>query len=65
MKQIIKLFGAIPLAVLFLDYAVAMQPVEPAGTRRSLRIISGQTDAGTFPTLKVNWELGVKYSETM
>ncbi|MCO6186912.1 hypothetical protein [Rhizobium sp. L1K21] len=61
MTMLIKMLATLPLMVLFFDYAVAMERVEPAGTRRSLRIISGQTDAGTFPTLKVNWELGVKW----
>lgn len=65
MKTALKVFSIIPLMALFFDYAVAMQRVEPAGTRRCLRTIAGQTDAGTYPTLKPVWELGVKWADVV
>ncbi len=63
MKTAVKILGVIPLMALFLDYAVAMQKVEPMGTRRCLRTFAKQTAVGTFPTLKINWELGVKWAD--
>ena len=63
MTTAIRLCAALPLLVLFIDYAVAMQKVEPAGTRRCLRTIAKQTDAGTCPTLRPVWEMGVKWGE--
>ena len=63
MTTTIRLCAALPLLVLFIDYAVAMQKVEPAGTRRCLRTTAKQTDAGTYPTLKPVWEMGVKWVE--
>ena len=63
MKTATALINMFAFAVLFSEYAVAMTPPEPAGTRRFLQIYAGQLPTGTFPTLKPVWELGVKDSE--
>lgn len=59
-KLIVNIFA---FAVLFFDYAVAMEPPQPAGTRRFLQIYAGQHPTGTYPTLKPVWELGVKWGD--
>jgi hypothetical protein len=51
--------------VLFFDYAVAMEPPQPAGTRRFLQIYAGQLPTGTFPTRKVVWELGYSHTDVV
>ena len=58
-----RLIHIIAFSVLFFDYAVAMQPPQPAGTRRFLQIFAGQLPTGTFPTLKPVWELGGKMGD--
>jgi hypothetical protein len=62
MKTTALLINILAFAALFVEYAVAMTPPEPAGTRRFLQIYAGQLPTGTFPTRKVVWELG--YSQT-
>jgi hypothetical protein len=62
MKTLTTIINIFAFAVLFSEYAVAMTPPEPAGTRRSLQIYAGQLPTGTFPTLKPVWQMG--YSET-
>ena len=44
-------------------YAVAMEPPQPAGTRRFLQIYAGQLPTGTFPTRKPVWQLGYGHTE--
>ncbi len=63
MKTAATLINIIAFAALFFDYAVAMTPPQPAGTRRFLQIYSGQLPTGAFPTLKPVWELGVKWGD--
>ena len=58
-----KLINAAALLILFFDYAVAMQKVEPMGMRRCLRTMSKQLPTGSYPTLKPTWELGVKVTD--
>jgi hypothetical protein len=62
MKTTATLINIFAFAVLFSEYAVAMTPPEPAGTRRFLQIYAGQLPTGTFPTLKPVWEMG--YGQT-
>lgn len=62
MKTTATLINILAFAVLFSEYAVAMTPPEPAGTRRFLQIYAGQLPTGTFPTLKPVWEMG--YGQT-
>jgi hypothetical protein len=62
MKTTATLINIFAFAVLFSEYAVAMTPPEPAGTRRFLQIYAGQLPTGTFPTRKPVWEMG--YSQT-
>jgi len=63
MKTAAKLVNIFAFAALFFDYAVAMDPPQPAGTRRFLQIYAGQLPTGTYPTQKPVWELGVKWSD--
>ncbi|MFM2279547.1 MAG: hypothetical protein RLZZ444_1778 [Pseudomonadota bacterium] len=63
MKPLALMINIFAFAVLFFDYAVAMQPVQPAGMRRCLQIYAGQLPTGAFPTLKPVWELGSGYGE--
>lgn len=59
-KLLINIFA---FSALFFDYAVAMQPPQPAGTRRFLQIYASQLPTGTYPTLKPVWELGGKMGD--
>lgn len=43
MWNTVRLLSVMPLTALFIDYAVAMQKVEPAGTRRALTTYSRET----------------------
>ena len=52
MKNVIKIAAALPMLALFLDYAVAMQKVEPAGTRRSLSIYSKESTIRSSQIIK-------------
>jgi hypothetical protein len=61
-KLLVNVFA---FAVLFFDYAVAMEPPQPAGTRRFLQIYAGQLPTGAYPTLKPVWELGFKQGEKL
>jgi hypothetical protein len=63
MKTAATLINIIAFAALFFDYAIAMTPPQPAGTRRFLQIYTGQLPTGAFPTLKPVWELGMKWSD--
>ena len=63
MKIAAPLINIVAFAALFFDYAVAMDPPQPAGTRRFLQIYAGQLPTGTYPTLKPVWELGVKWAD--
>lgn len=63
MKTAATLINIIAFAALFFDYAVAMTPPQPAGTRRFLQIYAGQLPTGAFATRKPVWELGVKWSD--
>lgn len=62
MKRFAALVNIFAFAVLFSEYAVAMTPPEPAGTRRFLQIYAGQLPTGSFPTLKPVWQMG--YGQT-
>lgn len=62
MKTAATIINILAFAVLFFDYAVAMEPPQPAGTRRFLQIYAGQLPTGSFPTLKPVWQMG--YSQT-
>jgi hypothetical protein len=63
MKTAALILNIFAFAALFIDYAVAMDPPQPAGTRRFLQIYAGQLPTGTFPTRKPVWELGYKISD--
>ncbi len=63
MKTAAIIINVLAFAALFFDYAVAMDPPQPAGTRRFLQIYAGQLPTGAFPTRKPVWELGVKWSD--
>jgi hypothetical protein len=63
MKITAILLNTLAFAALFFDYAVAMDPPQPAGTRRLLQTIAGQNPTGSFPTRKPIWELGVRWSD--
>jgi len=63
MKTTATLINIMAFAALFFDYAVAMTPPEPAGTRRFLQIYAGQLPTGTFPTRKVVWEIGYSHTD--
>ncbi|MGR6466585.1 hypothetical protein [Rhizobium sp. PAMB 3182] len=52
MLPLIKTINAAALMILFVDYAVAMQTVEPMGMRRCLRTMAKQVPTGAYPTLK-------------
>ena len=62
MKTTATLINILAFAVLFSEYAVAMTPPEPAGTRRFLQIYAGQLPTGSFPTRKPVWQMG--YGQT-
>jgi hypothetical protein len=62
MKTTATLINILAFSALFVEYAVAMTPPEPAGTRRFLQIYAGQNPTGSFPTRKVVWQMG--YSQT-
>ena len=62
MKTTATLINIFAFAVLFSEYAVAMTPPEPAGTRRFLQIYAGQLPTGSYPTRKPVWEMG--YGQT-
>ena len=63
MKRLATLLNIFAFAVLFCEYAVAMEPPQPAGTRRFLQIYAGQLPTGTFPTRKPVWQLGYGHTE--
>jgi hypothetical protein len=63
MKTAATIVNILAFAVLFFDYAVAMEPPQPAGTRRFLQIYAGQLPTGAYPTLKPIWEMGFKLSD--
>ena len=63
MKKTATLINILAFAVLFSEYAVAMTPPEPAGTRRFLQIYAGQLPTGAFPTLKPVWEMGYRQTD--
>lgn len=58
MKTTATTINILAFAVLFFDYAVAMQQVQPAGMRRTLQIYAGQLPTGSYPTLKPVWQMG-------
>lgn len=62
MHEAIKIISILPLVALFLDYAVAMQKVAPAGTRRALNAYSRQAIVATYPALKSNRTLTIKWN---
>ncbi|MGV3548239.1 hypothetical protein [Rhizobium sp.] len=63
MKTIATAINVLAFTVLFFDYAVAMQPVAPAGMRRTLQIFVGQLPTGAHPTIKPVWQLGYEMSD--
>jgi hypothetical protein len=63
MKTVAIMINILAFAALFFDYAIAMQPPQPAGTRRFLQIYAGQLPTGAFPTLKPVWEPGIGWRE--
>jgi hypothetical protein len=63
MKSAATLINILAFAALFFDYAVAMVPPQPAGTRRFLQIYAGQLPTGAYPTLKPIREPAVKWSD--
>lgn len=58
MKTIATIINILAFAIVFFDYAVAMQPVAPAGMRRTLQIFAGQLPTGSHPTIKPIWQMG-------
>ncbi|UVC10025.1 hypothetical protein IHQ71_05300 [Rhizobium sp. TH2] len=65
MKTTATIINILAFTVLFFDYAVAMTPPEPAGTRRFLQIYAGQLPTGTYPTRKVVWEMGYSLTDVV
>jgi hypothetical protein len=65
MKTTATLINIFAFAVLFFDYAVAMEQVAPAGMRRTLQIYAGQLPTGTYPTLKPVWEMGYRQTDVV
>ena len=63
MKTAPTIINILAFAALFFDYAVAMEPPQPAGTRRFLQIYAGQLPTGNYPTRKPVWELGGKMGD--
>ena len=63
MLSLVKTINAAALMILFVDYAVAMQKVEPMGMRRCLRTMSKQVPTGAYPTLKPSWQPGVTVTD--
>ena len=63
MKKTATLINIIAFAALFSEYAVAMTPPEPAGTRHFLQIYAGQLPTGSFPTRKPVWEMGYSHTD--
>jgi hypothetical protein len=63
MKTAVTLINILAFAALFFDYAVAMDPPQPAGTRRFLQTYAGQLPTGAFPTRKPVWQLGFGWSD--
>ena len=58
MKTIATIINILAFTVVFFDYAVAMQQVQPAGMRRTLQIFAGQLPTGAHPTIKPVWQMG-------
>lgn len=65
MKTTATIINILAFAVLFFDYAVAMEPPQPAGTRRFLQIYAGQNPTGSYPTRKVVWEIGYSHTDVV
>lgn len=65
MKTAVTTINIFAFVALFFDYAVAMDPPQPAGTRRFLQIYSGQLPTGAYPTRKPVWELGFRQSDSL
>ncbi|MCQ2005137.1 hypothetical protein [Rhizobium sp. NRK18] len=63
MLSLVKTINAAALMILFVDYAVAMQKVEPMGMRRCLRTMSKQVPTGAYPTLKPSWQPAVTVTD--
>lgn len=63
MKTAALIINVIAFSALFAEYAVAMQPPQPAGTRRLLQAYAGQLPTGAYPTLKPVWELGFRQND--
>jgi hypothetical protein len=63
MKTAIQILNAVLFAIFFFEYAVAMEPPQPAGTRRFLQTYAGQISTGAYPMLKPVWEMGYKVSD--
>ena len=63
MKTIATIINILAFTVVFFDYAVAMQPVAPAGMRRTLQIFAGQLPTGSYPTRKPVWEMGYSHTD--
>lgn len=61
MKTTATLINILAFTVFFCEYAVAMTPPEPAGTRRFLQIYAGQLPTGNSARKPV-WEMG--YGQT-
>ena len=57
MKTAAAILNIFAFTVFFCEYAVAMTPPEPAGTRRFLQIYAGQLPTGNSARKPV-WEFG-------
>ncbi|HTO29805.1 MAG TPA: hypothetical protein VL202_01295 [Pararhizobium sp.] len=59
MKTLATLINIIAFSALFFAYATVGNVEKPAGVRRALQTYAGQLPTGTFPTLKLVWQIGV------
>ena len=65
MKTIAIIINILAFAIVFFDYAVAMQQVQPAGMRRTLQIFAGQLPTGAHPTIKPVWQMGYEMTDVV
>lgn len=56
MTTLIKILVALPLMVLFFDYAIAMQKVQPCGMRRALSTYSKETTLRGGVAIRQAWK---------
>lgn len=63
MKTLATFINVIAFSALFFAYASGTSMEKPTGVRRALQTYAGQLPTGTYPTLKLVWQIGVDASD--